>query len=84
MKSVRRRRYDYISDTNSNFCVLDFYVCDFGVPSMMTKTIEELKAAWDVAWDASYAAWDASYSPRSAKAAKVAWDAYEDALKEKE
>ena len=49
----------------------------------MTK-LDELKAAWDVAWDASYAAWDASYSPRSAKAAKVAWDAYEDALKEQE
>jgi len=49
----------------------------------MTK-LDELKAAWDVAWDASYAAWDASYSPRSAKDAWAAWDAYEDALKEQE
>jgi hypothetical protein len=50
----------------------------------MNKTIEELRAAWDVAYDARLAAWDASYSPRSAKAASDAWDAYEAALKEKQ
>ena len=43
--NLKGERNDYISNTSSNFCVLDFYVCDFGILSMTTALgVKELTA----------------------------------------
>lgn len=46
----------------------------------MTKTIEQLRVAWDAAMDAAIATWDVAMVARVA--ALAAQDAYKAALKE--